>query len=631
MATQTTTPTDSPARYRPVESIPLAAKVFAALLGGVALFLVLISLLGFGYERYYRGQIFPGVSVAGLDLSGMQPVEAAVAIARHISYPETGTIVFQDVSSEGGNRVWQVKPSELGLSLNLEETVSQAYTLGRRGNPLNRVIAQLGAWYRGRDLPPVLVYDEYAARAYLAGVAAQVDRPMLEATLSVQDVDVIYTAGQVGRQVDLEATMQPLETNLSSMTDGLLPLVINESRPVILDVDAAANQVRYILQEPLVLSVPDAEKGDPGPWEIDPQTLAKMVVIEPVTTGESGYYNVRTDVSQLRPLLEEAAPKLSRQPQNGRFIFNDETRQLELLESAVIGRSLNIDQTLASIETALALRDHQVDLTIDFERPAVTSDATADQLGIRELVSEHTSYFYGSDNQRIQNIKTAAARFHGVLVPPGATFSMAEIMGDVSLDTGYAEAWIIFGDRTIKGVGGGVCQVSTTLFRTVFLGGYPVVERYPHAYRVGYYEQTASGGINSNLAGLDATVYVPVVDFKFINDSPSWLLMETYVNAAAHKLTWKFYSTSDGRKVDWDTTGLTNVVTPPKPQYIENKNLAKGKIKQVDWEVAGADVTVTRVVSRDGEVILRDSYTTHYQPWRAVFEYGPGTKIPKDS
>jgi vancomycin resistance protein YoaR len=80
-------------------------------------------------------------------------------------------------------------------------------------------------------------------------------------------------------------------------------------------------------------------------------------------------------------------------------------------------------------------------------------------------------------------------------------------LGDVSLDNGYAEALIIFGDRTIKGVGGGVCQVSTTLFRTAFFGGFPIVERYPHAYRVGYYEQTSSGAINPNYAGLDATVF----------------------------------------------------------------------------------------------------------------------------
>ena len=106
---------------------------------------------------------------------------------------------------------------------------------------------------------------------------------------------------------------------------------------------------------------------------------------------------------------------------------------------------------------------------------------------------------------------------------------MAAVLGDVSLDNGYAEALIIFGDRTIHGVGGGVCQVSTTLFRAAFFAGFQIDERYAHAYRVGYYEQIY-GGYNPDFAGLDATVYAPVVDFRFTNDTPYWLLMETYVS-----------------------------------------------------------------------------------------------------
>ena len=203
---------------------------------------------------------------------------------------------------------------------------------------------------------------------------------------------------------------------------------------------------------------------------------------------------------------------------------------------------------------------------------------------------------------------------------------MAAVLGDISLDNGYAEALIIYGDRTIKGVGGGVCQVSTTLFRTVFFAGYPIVERHPHAYRVLYYEQTASGRVDPRWAGLDATVFVPLVDFKFKNDTPYWLLMEVYVDAAHRYITWKFYSTSDGRTVEWSTTGLQNKTDPPAPQYIENPELEPGEIRQVDWPVEGADVTVTRVVYRDGEVLYRDVFTTHYRPWRAVCEYGPGTE-----
>jgi vancomycin resistance protein YoaR len=104
--------------------------------------------------------------------------------------------------------------------------------------------------------------------------------------------------------------------------------------------------------------------------------------------------------------------------------------------------------------------------------------------------------------------------------------------------------------------------------------------------------------------------------------------METYVNASARTLTWKFYSTSDGRTVDWQTTGPQNIVQPPAPLYEENADLSKGEIKQVDWEAEGADITVNRTITRDGQVLLNDRFSTHYLPWRAVYQYGPGTDIP---
>jgi vancomycin resistance protein YoaR len=214
------------------------------------------------------------------------------------------------------------------------------------------------------------------------------------------------------------------------------------------------------------------------------------------------------------------------------------------------------------------------------------------------------------------------------MIAPGETFSMGATMGDVSLENGFAEALIIYGGRTIKGVGGGVCQVSTTLFRGVFNIGLPVLERYSHAYRVSYYEMTASGAVDPNLAGLDATVYFPLVDFKFKNDTPHWILMETYVSENARTLTWKFYSTKDGRSVTWETTGPQNVIPAPAPLYEENDELKKNEMKQVDWAANGADVTVTRTVWKDGAVFFQDQFTTKYQPWQAVCQYGPDSKDP---
>jgi vancomycin resistance protein YoaR len=160
----------------------------------------------------------------------------------------------------------------------------------------------------------------------------------------------------------------------------------------------------------------------------------------------------------------------------------------------------------------------------------------------------------------------------------------------------------------------------------VFFGGFPVLDRYPHAYRVYYYEMGFNGVIDVSMAGLDATVYAPVVDFSFINDTDSWLLLETYVNPVEKWLTWKFYSTSDGRSVSWTTTGLQDIKPPSKPVYEENEDLGKGVIKQVDWAVEGATVTINRTVYRDGDVHFSDIYKTKYQPWKTVCQYGPGTE-----
>jgi vancomycin resistance protein YoaR len=618
------TTTASPSSSRPIDLIP---QLLTALVGGLIIFTLLLVAVVIGFNISFAGKIYPGVSVAGIDLSGLEPAQAAALLEDEIQFPKQGKILFKD-----GEKIWLSTPSAVGFYLDPQSTAAAAFQYGRQGDPTNRLIDQFTSWYLGTSLPPMYVFDESSAQIFLQSIAIQTDIEMVDASLSIEGVDVVVRPGQTGRHLNIPATLEELRIKLQAMHDTEVQLLIDEDTPVILNVDEQAEIARQILSEPLKLTIPDKQKGDPGPWTFEPDALAQMITIERIKDSDGERYQVGLETAGLNSFLEGISPQLELSRQNASFIFNDETRQLEVIENAVIGRSLNVAGSVESINQKLMAGDHKI--TVDIERlePEVGDDATAEQLGITELVSSHTSYFYGSSAERIQNITTAAGQFHGLLVPPGATFSMGESLGDVSLDNGYAEALIIFGNRTIQGVGGGVCQVSTTLFRTVFFGGYPVVERYPHAYRVGYYEQKADGGYNTSLAGLDATVYTPLVDFKFTNDTAHWLLMETYVNQSARTLTWKFYSTSDGRTVDWHTTGLQNKVDPPDPLYEENPDLAKGEINQVDWAVEGADVTITRTVNRAGETLFEDAFTTHYMPWRAVHEYGPGTKgmPPKD-
>jgi vancomycin resistance protein YoaR len=608
----------SPNLTRPLDLIP---QILTAIIGGLIIFTVLLIAVIIGFNISFSGKIYPGVSVAGVDLSGMEPAEAVSLLEKKLIFPSQGKLLFRD-----GEDIWLTTPSQVGFFLNPQSTASMAYQYGRSGGPTTRLIEQFKSWYLGTSLSPMYVYDESMAHLYLKSIASQADINKVEASLTVEGTEVVVHSGKTGRHLNISATLDNLAEQLHKMRDSEIKLVIDEDAPVILNAKEQADIARHILSQPLKLTVPDSQEGDPGPWVFEPDALAQMITIELIEDPEGDRYQVGLQTAGLKSFLEGIAPQLARENQNARFIFNDDTRQLEVIEPMVIGRSLNVAGTVESINQKLLAGDHKISLDLEESSPRVGDDATAKQLGISELVSSHTSYFYGSSAERIQNITTSAGQFHGLLVPPGETFSMGEALGDVSLDNGYAEALIIYGDRTIEGVGGGVCQVSTTLFRTVFFGGYPVIERYPHAYRVGYYELKADGGYNTSLAGLDATVYTPLVDFKFTNDSPNWLLMETYVNQSARTLTWKFYSTSDGRTVDWHTSGLKNKLDPPDPLYVENSDLAKGEIVQVDWAVEGADVTVTRTVTREGETIFEDTFSTHYMPWRAVHEYGPGTK-----
>ena len=594
-------------------------RALVIFIGGVGLFFLALVIYTIGFHINYTGRIYPGVSVGWVDLSGATPAEAAMLLAIEYDYPHKGQILLKD-----RDQLWVASPIEVGLVFDPMMNAQNAYDLGRGGSLGERLGDQFQAWYHGITLPLRMTFDQRIATHYLKSLAAQVDIPTIEASLHIEGLDVVVQPGQVGRRVDISATLATLEALTQSLMDGEIPLVVDEDAPVIMDVGEQAQIARRIISDSLIVNYPGAVEGDPGPWAFAREDLADMLVIKRAATPEGAEYQVSLSNQRMRSFLAEIAPDLRKQAENAHFIFNDDTRELELIQPATYGQLVDVETTIQAINEKVLAGEHDVALDMEYTSPQITDEATAADLGISELVSSHTSYYYGSDSSRRQNIATAAASFHGLLIPPGGTFSMAETLGDVSLDTGYAEAWIIMGDRTIKGVGGGVCQVSTTLFRTVFFGGFPIVERYPHAYRVYYYEQTYGGGHDAKWAGLDATVYVPVVDFKFTNDTDYWLLMETYVGGSY--LTWKFYSTSDGRSVDWDTTGLTNKQDPPEPRYEENPDLDSGEIKQVDWSVEGAVVTVTRDVWRNGEIIDEDTFQTNYMPWRAVCEYGPGTE-----
>ena len=606
--------TDSPNFQR------LAFQAFFAIFTGLLLF-VFLWLGSITIDQIWNsGKIMPGISMQGIDLSGLTTDEAAKKLNDNFVFTNTG-----DITLAYADLLWQAVPDQLGFDLNIEESVKQAYEFGRKG-PLGRFLAyQLFSRRSSHDLPPIMTFDQQKVYDYLVQVSQTYDQPLREASLELNGTQVVAIPGQAGSLLDIPASIDRMTEQVRRGDFSSFTLILIEEQPEIMDASQFATAAQEILAQPFSLRIPDGLPDASRNFTIKPEDMAPMLVF--TRQQQNGQAVLVPEFRQelLTAYLNNLATRVNILPKNARFIFNDETLQLDLLTSSSLGRELDIQASLSAIQSALSQRQSSATLTLNVIAPTVDDSKTAADLGITELIYMDSSYFFGSSEARIQNIEKASSEFHGLLIPPGATFSMAANMGDVSLDNGYTEALIIFNGRTIEGVGGGVCQVSTTLFRTAFFAGFPITERYPHAYRVSYYEKTSGNKRDSNLAGLDATVYVPLVDLKFTNDTPNWLLMETYVNRASSRLTWKFYSTSDGRSVEWLTTGPENIVEAKKPLYKLNQELDVGEIKQVDWEADGADVRVERSVYRGGSLYFSDTFFTHYEPWRAIYEYGPGT------
>ncbi len=255
-----------------------------------------------------------------------------------------------------------------------------------------------------------------------------------------------------------------------------------------------------------------------------------------------------------------------------------------------------------------------IDVPIKTIKPTVT-DENANSLGIRELIGEGTSLFYHSIENRVFNINLAASRLNGILIKPGEEFSFDKALGDISSFSGYKQAYVIQNGRTVLGDGGGVCQVSTTLFRAALAAGLAITERHQHAYRVGYYEEDSGPGI-------DAAVYSPSVDMKFKNDTGGYILIQSYADSVNMRLTFQLYGTKDGREVSINTPTILSQSPAPDPLYQDDPTLHKGEVKQVDFAAAGANVYFTRSVKKDGKIIISDKFVSNYRPWQAVFMRG---------
>lgn len=296
--------------------------------------------------------------------------------------------------------------------------------------------------------------------------------------------------------------------------------------------------------------------------------------------------------------------------ENNRVVnFRKEEKGQEIIKESFLA---DFDNTVQS------LKSKPINLTINVKPRVIEPEITLSSInnyGIEELITTGKSDFSHSIPERVHNVILAASKFNGVLIPPGKTLSFGETVGDISSLTGYKPAYIIKEGKTVLGDGGGVCQVSTTLFRAALNAGLPIIERNAHAYRVLYYE-------NDMKPGFDATVFAPTVDLKIKNDTPAHILIETEVDSENSLLYFRLYGKKDDRKVEIGDGYLWDVAPPPPAKYQDDPTLKKGVVKQVDFPAWGGKASFNYKVYKEGKLAIDQKFYSNYRPWQAVYLVG---------
>jgi vancomycin resistance protein YoaR len=281
----------------------------------------------------------------------------------------------------------------------------------------------------------------------------------------------------------------------------------------------------------------------------------------------------------VRQSLEDFAKTAEKDPVDAKFTIDG--GKVTAFGSSQEGLRIDREKGMETIVRSLSdeSRDaaRTVELPVVTVQPAVrTSDA--ERLGIVELLGEGRTNFAGSPKNRVHNFKRAMEQFNGVIIPPRSEFSFVKLLGPVDGEHGYLPELVIKQNRTEPEFGGGVCQVSSTIFRAAVYSGLEITARRNHAYPVKYYLPY----------GMDATIYVPKPDLKFVNNTPGHILAQGSIEGS--ELIFRFYGTSDGRKVEVDGPHVT-------------ESHPDGAMKTVFTQ---------KVTDAQGNVMIEDSFRSNY-------------------
>ncbi len=520
------------------------------------------------------GKVHRGVEVGNVSLGGMEPAEARQVVRERALGP------LQEIELTGPER-FSRSAEELGVNFHVNATVDKAYAVGREGNLLERLGERLRAAFPGITIDPNIDYRSERVRAEVEEIAGQVDTPPRDATVEVVGSEVEVGESREGYRLDVEDTMASVDEAIDGMT-GEAKLRGTVLGPAITTAEAetAAEKAQGAVAQQLVFEHEDKN------WTVSPADVGSSLDIAP----NDGKISVSLNRDRMSDRLAAVYSDLTVKPKNASYDF-DNAGNVVVVPGRE-GRSIEWENLLDSVENNLfeGKREYQVNTTV--EEPKYTTASLEAKKPTELLGSYKTNYTATTDQgvERAENLEIASNAVSGTFVAPGETFSMVEHVQDAN----YNEAHVIVDSAEEVAEGGGLCQVTSTLYNAVLYAGLPVIERTPHDSQLPYIRP----GMDSTVWYGDKTTTADDTDMKFKNNTDGYVLLQEFVS-------------NDGYM-------YANVYGVPNNVEVE---MSSEKV----WMTEDASEWVTYYTrSKNGKVVYEDSWNSQYS---ALYD-DKGKKIP---
>lgn len=554
----------------------------------------------FAAPYVYAQRALPGVTVAGVHVGSLDTSAIHERLDSDLTRPwaERAVVAVHDGQS------WRTTNADLAVSPDVDTAIAAALAYGKSGSPLERATAWIDALRGQAQIPLTLRARGDALDRWVASLATAIDRRAVSGEIVLSAKGLTATEPVIGRELDrVAATATVLAAR--TLGDREIDLHVRAIYPAVDESgyrDAVARATAVMT--PLEVIVEDRRITEDAP------ALATLLSIERVAArpGElpalpvdaiapaARYrYVVSLKEERLKEWAAAVAAQLDRPAVSARFAVNPDG--IASVIPGATGIRVAQDKLVTQLGTDLlrpAVGTRNVAAPAAVETPAFSNEQANTWLPKISRTSTFTTY-YPPNASRHANIATGSLQFDGVVILPGQTFSFWELIGPITVQRGYAYAGAIINNRSDENViGGGLCQVSTTMFNAISKLGYEIVERHAHGYLIDRYP-----------LGLDAAVFDPGVDLKWKNDTDAPVFLWSWTDATS--VTFDVWSVPTGRTVTFSNAFQSRFVDVPADQPADPAFLPGAK-------VAGRDVVRTRTVLEGGKVLHQDTFFSRYVP-----------------